>query len=241
MPLSAIRERMPQAPRSLNQPGRTGRFAVGAAVAAAAALSIIPLISPAVMQGLETRYRAALQALGGIAPPPAPRTLISQFKSETVTLAQAQSRVSFTIVPPGGLPKDVVSSKIVVAPTGILNTRTHSWSVGPQEVTFWYRRANGRAFTLVADRYDAHGERPGEYVFEPGGIARNGRPILIKHRHYAWRTGDQQMLATQGTALRAAEIFAIQSAMHGTPVRMRPLHSPDTPATRTLRVLMPPT
>lgn len=241
VPLAAIREKMPQAPPRLEQPRRTGRFAVAAAVAAAAVLSIIPLVSPAVMQGLEARYRAALQALGGIAPPPAPHALISQLEPQTVTLAQAQSRVSFTIVPPSGLPKDVVSSKIVVYPTGIFNTRTHSWSVGPREVTFWYRRASGRAFTLVADRYDARGERPGEYVFEPGGIARNGRPILIRHRNYAWRNGDQQMLATEGTDLRTAEIFAIQSAMHGAPVPMRPLHAPDTSATRTLRALRPPT
>lgn len=241
VPLAAIRERMPQAPLHLEQARGNGRFAVAAALAAAAVLSVLPLVSPAVMQGLEARYRAALQALGGIAPPPAPKTLISRLKSETVTLAQAQSRVQFTIVPPTGLPQDVVSSKIIVTPTGSFNPRTHSWSVGPQEVTFWYRRANGTQFALVADRYDPHGERPGKYLFEQGGVARNGRPILIKHRQFAWRNGDQQMLATEGRALRAAEILAIESAMRGAPVPMRALHSPDTRSTRTLRVVRPPT
>lgn len=240
VPLAAIRAKMPQAPLYAQQPRRTGGFAVAAAVAAAAVLSIVPLVSPAVMQGLESRYRAALQALGGIAPPPAPKSLISQLKPQTVTLAQAQSRVPFTIVPPKGLPKDVVSSKIVVTPTGMLNERTHSWSVGPQEVTFWYRRANGHAFALLADRYDPHGERPGEYMFEPGGIARSGRPILIKHRRYAWRNGDQQIIATEGTELHTAEILAIRSAMHGAPVPMRHLHAPERSSTRTLRIIMPP-
>lgn len=241
VPLAAIREKMSQAPVCLEHPRGNGRFAVAAAVAAAAVLSVLPLVSPAVMQGLEARYRAALQALGGIAPPPAPTALISQLKSQRVSLTQAQSRVSFTIVPPSGLPKDIVSSKIVVSPTGILNTRTHSWSVGPQEVVFWYRRANGGEFALVADRYDARGERPGEYVFETGGAGANGRPILIKHRHFAWRNGDQQMTATEGRELRAGEILAIQAAMHGSPVPMRSLNSPDTPSTRTLRIIRPPT
>lgn len=239
VPLAAIRTKMPKAALHLEQPRPRGRFAAAAAVAAAVVLSVLPLVSPAVMQGLEVRYRAALRALGGIAPPPAPKTLISRLESQTVTLAQAQSRVSFTIVPPSGLPKDVVSSKIVVTPTGILNTRTHSWSVGPAEVTFRYRRANGAEFALIADRYDARGERPGKYLFETGGVGPNGHPILIKHRQFAWRNGDQQMLATQGRELRTPEILAIQSAMRGTPVTMRALHSPDASSTRTLRVVRP--
>lgn len=240
VPLAAIREKMREAPLRLEQPRRNGRFAVAAAVAAAALISMLPLISPAVMQGLEARYRAALQALGGIAPPPAPRALISQLKSQTVTLAQAQSRVSFAIVLPSGLPKDVVSSKIVVTPTGIYSKQTNSWRIGPSEVTFAYRRAGSREFLLQAARYDANAEKPGKYVFEARDPMPNGRPVLVKHERFAWRNGDQLMLAVEGPDISASEIRSIQAAMHGVPVLRRELHAPDTSPANTLRMVVRP-
>lgn len=239
VPLAQIRERMAHAELPATD-RRENRLAVAAAIAAAALLSVVPLVSPAVMQGIEARYRAALQALGGIAPPPAPKTLVSRLKSQSVTLAQAQSRVRFTIVSPAGLPNDVVASSIAVTPTGVYSKQGRSWSVGPNEVTFRYRRANGREFVIIADRYDLHGEPLGKYVFEARDPGPSGRPVLTKHEVFAWRNGDQLMHVVDGPQITAREIAAIQTAMHGTPVALRNLHSPDNSPTNTLRVLRHP-
>lgn len=238
VPLANIHERMAQL-RFPEKP-REHRFAVAAAVAAAAVISIVPLVSPAVMQSIEARYRAAVQALGGIAPPPPPAGLLAKLHSQGGTLAQAQSRVAFTIVPPAGLPKDVVSTNIVTTPTGTLNARTNSWSVGPMEVTFSCRRADGREFTIVADRYDPRARPLGKYAFEVPDPAPDRKIVLIKHERFAWRNGDQLMHAVTGAGVSAREILAIQTAMHGVPVPLRELHSPDTSPIRTLRVIRKP-
>ncbi len=219
---------------------RLTRFALATAAAVTILAVTLPAVSPAFVQSLEARYRAALQALGGIAPPAAPKSLISQLTPHNEHLASAQSRVAFTIVPPAGLPRDIVSSTIQVSPTGLYSTQTHSWRVGPLEVRFVYRRAGGHEFILIADRYNPNGELPAKYIFEAKAPTAGGRPVLVRHEHFAWRNGNQMMTATEGSAISAAEIAAIQSAMHGIAVPRRNLHAPTAQSTMTLRVLTKP-
>lgn len=229
----------------LQQNARTGsrRLSFPAIAAAAAAIALIatPLLSPAVMQSIEARTRAALQALGGIAPPAPPRALLSTLKPEPATLAYAQKRVSFTIVPPTGLPHDITSASIHIVPTGTYIPAAKSWKTGPEEVQFAYHRSGGREFVLTADPYDPKGEKPPEYIFDAdAGIGPDGKPLLIRHRNFAWRNGDQQMMATEGPELSAAEIRNIETAMHGIPVAQRALHTPFTGKPMRLRVLIKP-
>ncbi len=242
VPMASIHRRM-QA-RTFAGPLRSPhrRIPVTAAAGVAAVLLCgLPLISPALVQSLEARYRAAVQALGGIAPPAPPKSELAQLKSETAkTLADAQSRVSFTIVAPSGLPSDAVRSEIMTTPTGIFDKHTQTWSKGPVEVAFSYRRSGGRTFVLLADRYDATAQKPPKYLFTPLGIGRDGKPIIAKHENFAWRNGDQVMQAAEGPELSVPEIRNIEHAMGGVWVPERNLHAPDTSPTNTLRVITRP-
>jgi hypothetical protein len=214
------------------------RLAISAAVIIAMLVITLPSISPALVQTIEARYRAALQALGGIAPPPAPKSLFSTLSSQSrnATLASAQSRVRFAIVPPAGLPNDVVSVKIQTTPTGVYSKITHSWSVGPPSVSFSYHRADGRSFDLMAEQFNPRDGLQPKYMFEADGPASNGRPVLVKHEHFAWRNGNQVMMATQSDGISAREIEAIQEAMRGVALPRRELHAPDTGTTMKLYV-----
>ncbi len=214
------------------------RLAISVAVIIAMFVIALPSISPALVQTIEARYRAALQALGGIAPPPAPKALVSTLSSQSrnATLAIAQSRVRFTIVPPVGLPNDVVSAKIQMTPTGVYSKITHSWSVGSPSVSFSYHRADGRSFGLMAEQFDRQDGLQPKYMFEADGLASNGRPVLVKHEHFAWRNGNQVMMATQSDGISAPEIEAIQAAMRGVALPRRELHAPDTGTTMKLYV-----
>lgn len=218
---------------------RNRSLPVAAAALVAALVIAVPLISPAIVQNLEARYRAALVALGGIAPPAVPKRILSKLTSQNETLASAQSRVNFTIVPPAGLPRDAALYKITTSGTGVYSKETHSWRVGPQEVVFVFRRAGGRKFELIADRYDPAGEQPPKYIFEARDPTANGQPVLIKHENFAWRNGNQIMLATEGVEISASEIRAIQAAMHGKSVPRRELHARDFGRTMKVRVITP--
>jgi hypothetical protein len=218
---------------------RRTHFSAVAAAAAAVALIATPLLSPAVMQSLEARTRAALQALGGIAPPAPPQRVLSKLKGEAVTLAAAQKRVSFTLVPPAGLPRDIISAGIHIVPTGTYVPATNSWKIGPEEVQFDYHRQDGRRFTITADPYNPNAEKPPKYIFDADS-APGGRPRLIKYENFAWRNGDQMMMATADGDLSAAEIRNIEAAMHAAPVAQRALHEPFRGKTMRLRVLVKP-
>lgn len=238
--VTAIRRYMLLQQQSASGRRRRIQFPALAAAAAAVALILLPVLAPAIVQSLEARYRAALQALGGIAPPSPPKAVLSTLKSQPETLASAQKRVSFTIFPPVGLPRDIVSTTIRTVSTGTYTPATHSWKTGPMEVQFFYRRSGGREFVLIADPYDPNGEKPSKYIFDADGRDAKGRPVLIKHENFAWHNGDQLMTVTAGPDLTAAEIRNIKSAMHGLPVAQRTLHSPLTPKTMRLRVLVRP-
>jgi hypothetical protein len=201
------------------------RSAIAIACVIAMLLAAFPSVSKGIVQDLEARYRAALHALGGTAPPPAPESLIASLKSESATLATAQSRVPFTIVPPAGLPRDVVSTSLQITPSGVYSTVTHSYHIGTLVVTFNYRRANGRSFSLLADRFDPRVDLGSKYIFEADNPMPNGRPVLVKHRRFVWRNGDQVMSATD-EGITASEIETIRIAMHGTRVALPDLGSP---------------
>jgi hypothetical protein len=201
-------------------------------VAVTAALSIVafvvlPLRSQSLVQDLETRYREALVRLGGSAPPPAPRGMVSQLNARAVTLRAAQAQVPFTIVPPAGLPVDIVHAQTFVAQTGVYSKATHAWSVGGRAVTFVYERADGRSFQLMADAYDPQMRRPPKYIFEARDPDRYGRPVIIRREHFAWSNGNQVMSATVGEGLDAREIDHIRVAMHGVALTTRTNATPD--------------
>ncbi|HVA28343.1 MAG TPA: hypothetical protein VNF68_09195 [Candidatus Baltobacteraceae bacterium] len=196
------------------------RFALSAATAAIVFAIALPAIAPAFVQTLEARYRAALQALGGNAPPSVPKALVSQLAPRSADLASAQARVAFTIVAPTGLPGNVASSAIQTLPTGAYSKSAHAWQIGSDNVIFVYRRPGGRTFTLVASRYAA-GALPSKYMFEAKAPAADGRPVLVRHERFAWRNGDQIMTAIEGNGASTAEIAAIRTAMHGIAVPLR--------------------
>jgi hypothetical protein len=107
-------------------------------------------------------------------------------------------------------------------------------------VSFSYRRADGRGFLLIADRYDPQGERPSKYMFEAMAPAPDGRPVLVKHERFAWRNGNQIMTAVEGHDISAREIDAIRVAMHGTAVPRRNLHAPESGTSLKLRLITKP-
>jgi len=216
VPLAEIAQRIAR-PASVARPWSRYRVAAAAAVVV---LATIPAIAPALVQSLEAQYRAALQALGGVVPPPAPASFVAQLAPQLATLALAQARVNFTIVPPAGLPADAAPSSIHVGPIGVYTKETHVWRVAAAGVTFAYRRSDGRELVLIAKRYDPN-DLLARYIFEAKGPAADGRPVLVKHERFAWRNGDQLMTAIADSDMSAAEIAAIQSAMHGTSVPRR--------------------
>lgn len=231
LPLEAILHKM----HAVERPRPPHRMAlVRLAIAAAAVLGILagayPATSVAVIQGIEARYRAALQALGGTAPPPVPDALVKSLRvrHERVTVAQARSRAPFTLVPPSGLPHDVTQSRIELVGTGVYVRTTHTWSKAGNAVTFDYTRSGGRRFQLLADKYDPRNGLPGKYMFEAKDPGPDGRPVLVRHLHFAWRNGDQMMSAIADAGISANEILAIEHAMHGVPLQLRDLHMPQT-------------
>lgn len=54
---------------------------------------------------------------------------------------------------------------------------------------------------------------------------RDGLPVLIRHRKFAWRNGNQDMTAIAGDGITSAELESIVSAMNGTIIP--PAQSPD--------------
>lgn len=209
VPLDRIRRRILEPER------RQPRWHAYLAAAAAAVLLVLalPKIAPGFTQTIEQQVEAIMHWKP---PPPAPASVESALRSQTGTLAQAQSRVAFTIVPPSGLPKEIVSEKISTMPTGVYSYRTHSWSVGSPVVWFIYERADGRTIMLLAERFDPREGPPSNHIFEDLG-ERNGREVLVKHDKFTWRNGDQVMSAVAGEGLSATEIVTIRSAMHGAP------------------------
>jgi hypothetical protein len=209
VPMSRIRQRMLQPPH----PDRRIYRALAAAAAAAAIVLVAPRVAPALTDAIEAQIQAILH---WTPPPPAPPAVWSAMRPRTATLAQAQSRVSFTIVAPEGLPKDAVSERIVTKAPGVYSKTTRSWSLGSPAVVFLYRRAGGRSFMLTADRYDPRSGPPSKYLFVDLDRAQNGHEVVLRRDVFTWRNGDQVMDAHVDEGISAPEIAAIRTAMHGT-------------------------
>lgn len=226
VPLLEIQRRIGQQQPSPEHSSHYTRVVIAAVAAITLTVITLRSISPAFVQTIEARYRAALQAMGGVAPPPAPKSLLSALSPQSTSFATAQSRVPFKIVSPVGLPKDVMSAKISTTPTGVYSKRTHSWSVGQAEVTFTYQRTGGRWFTLMAERFDPQAELPTKFIFEAKPPTSVGQPVIVKHQHFLWRNGDQVMSAVEDDGLSVPEIEKIETTMHGVPLLLGGAHTP---------------
>jgi hypothetical protein len=214
-PIARIHERM-----HAGVPPQRTRFAIPAAVAAAIAIVIaVPMLAPAVTQTLEQKIAAILHW----SPPPVkpPPSLYQAMKPQTVSLEEAQKRVNFTIVPPQGVPSDATGPSITVGPTGFYSRTTRTWSSGPAVVMFSYKRSDGRTFLVSASGASDESAwvgPPSKYMFEDRGVDKAGNPILVRHERFVWKNGDQRMTIIADEGITAAEILAIQSAMHGIPI-----------------------
>ena len=129
-------------------------------------------------------------------------------------------------MPPAGIPDDVTRERIWTTPTLVYSKVTHRWSKGDPEVFFSYDRARGRSFVILANRYDRRFGPPPQYMYEDDST---GGRMLLRHRNFAWRNGDQEMGAIESPDVSAAAIETIRDTMHGVaipPARTRAeLHS----------------
>jgi hypothetical protein len=203
VPLDAIRRRI-----LLARPQHVRRFYAAAAAAAAALVLALPRLAPGFTQTIEQQVEAITH---WTPPPPAPASVESAMRLRAGTLAAAQARVDFTIVPPAGLPRDVVSEKIATIPTGVYSYAMHRWSVGRAAVWFIYKRAGGREFTLLADRFDPREGAPSKRIFEADERKW--------HDKFTWLNGDQVTSAIADETISATEIERIRTAMRGAAVR----------------------
>lgn len=211
VPIARILRKMSAPPAALPKRARYLRPALAAAaVVVGGALAS----SPGFVAALEDKYDVALRAIGLEAPPAVPQSIKSSIHSQVTTLAGAQSKVSFTITAPSGLPSDVTASKILTVPSGIYEDKTKTWHVGAPVITFEYHRAGGRSFFLIAEQSDPATKLASNAIYEPKDLP-GGKVALIKHAHFAWRNGDQVMSASEDVGITSAEIAAIREAMHG--------------------------
>lgn len=195
---------------------RSRGWMLGLAAAAAAALALtLPRVAPALTDAIEAQIHQILQWKP---PPPAPRRVWSAMRPKPMSLAEAQARVDFTILPPAGLPRDVASESIAATAPGLYSKTTRSWSVGNPIVMFTYRREGGRSFMLTATRYDARSGPPSKYVFEDMDRKENGREVILRRDVFTWRNGDQSMSVVADEGITNEEAVAIRTAMNGVPV-----------------------
>ncbi|MBV9700704.1 MAG: hypothetical protein JO078_11350 [Candidatus Eremiobacteraeota bacterium] len=214
VPLDAIARRARQAHQTAAN-GWTGpkRYVAAAALGVVFAAVALPKIAPSLAQSLEAQTRALLH---WTPPPPAPQHVWSAMRPESSTLAAAQGRVAFRIIAPAGLPADVVATSVSIARAGAYSTTTRSWSAGDATVTFSYRRADGRSFRLMAERFDSSAPPPSKYIFNSD--VRDARGLPVRYDIFTWRNGDQTMSAVAGDGISSAEIQRIAGAMHGIPI-----------------------
>jgi hypothetical protein len=213
VPLRDIQHRVAQA-TSRERPRRRWFWYLPASAVTAIIVLALPKVAPGLTQTIEQQVEAILH---WTPPPPAPASIESAMRSQTGTLAAAQSRVSFPIVPPAGVPADAVLDAIVTAPTGVYSKATHRWSVGSPSVWFIYRRAGSRTFALMAQRFDPREGPPSKYWFEDRGV-RDGHIFVVRHDKFTWQNGEQVMSATADEGISAAEIARIAAAMNGTTI-----------------------
>jgi hypothetical protein len=217
-PTRAILDRaaaaLPAEPRRIRP---YARFALVAAATIALVFAIFPKTSVALIERIVVdSYAAAYRVIGWTPPPNPPKALDKAAESEQVSLAAAQTRVPFRIVPPAGLPSDAVLTGIHTMPVLSYDEAKHVWSKDSPTLAFEYRRADGRAFQLVAEKDDPRTGAPPRSIFEAEDLP-GGKVALTRRAHYAWTNGDQ-MISVNANGITVAEIKAICAAMNGQPV-----------------------
>lgn len=220
VPMSGIRDRM-AAP--LAAPARhatpSARFALAAAAAIALFFAIFPKTSLALFEQVVVNSYAAADSMiyhvtGWMPPPPPPKSLEAARKSERLSLAAAQARVDFTIVPPAGVPSDAVLTRIDTMPVLVYDKTKHRWSQGKPALQFEYSRSSGRTFSLQAEKDDPRTGPVGAHIWRSDDLP-GGKVSLTKFQRFAWKNGDQLMTAIADEGIAPAEVLAIRSAMHG--------------------------
>lgn len=187
----------------------TVRFAPFVAAAAClVAFVTFPRASFGFVESVEAQLARMLQRS---LPPPPPAALRTE-NTHSVSIAEAQKSVNFTIVVPSGLPSDAVATETKLLPTLRYRRSTGTWSHGPAQVSFNYRRGNGATLSLVASKYDT-AQVPAKYMFEDVGT--RAKPQILRHLRFAWRNGDQEMTGIVGEGESANDLMAVRAAMHG--------------------------
>ena len=218
--LIAIRRRMHA--RRDRPSGRLlrARFALASAAVIIAGL-LLTARSPALMQSIQERYVAALHATG--VGPRIPKALPEEIRSvvtpSQVSLAEAKQRANFVLVPPIGLPRDIVSQRVFAAPLAVWSKQKNAWSADGVQVTFAYARKDGRAFNVIADRYSPLSLPAPRYIYNADDVPRTARPNpRDRAENFVWRNGDQVLHVVASAAISAPEIDQIRAAMHGIPL-----------------------
>lgn len=198
---------------------RRASHVLRAAVAAAACLAVVFVAFPASSLGLVrivvSSYQDVLKVIGWTPPAGAPKSSVRG--TAQADAAGARKYLDFALVPPSGLPADVVSTKIWTIPTQIYTKATHVWETGPAFALFTYRRAGGRSFSILADRFDARTGTPSKYMFLSQDLP-GGRTALTRYEKFIWRNGDQVTSIIEGDGISASEIAAIRQSMNGVPI-----------------------
>ena len=133
-----------------------------------------------------------------------------------MSLAKAEAKVSFHVVPPAGVPSDARLEEIATVGVLVYDKRQKLWSKDWPALSFTYRRTDGREFGLMAERDDARTGPPSNHMWLAEDLP-GGKVALTKYARFSWVNGDQMMSVTTD-GLTAAEIEAIRAAMHGQPV-----------------------
>lgn len=215
-PMSAIRVRMaapivPAARRS----NHVARYALAAAAAIVLFFAIFPKASLALFERIVVNsYAAAHRLMDWTPPPPPPKALDEAQRSQQLSLAAAQAKVDFTIVPPAGLPPDAVFTGIDTMPALIYDKAKRVWSKSAPALQFDYKRSGGRTFSISAEKDDPRTGPYGKYMWHVDDLP-GGKVAMTKHARFIWKNGDQMMSAIEDDGISAAEILAIRAAMHG--------------------------
>jgi hypothetical protein len=217
-PTRTILARAKAAP--LAEPPRATPYARFALVAGATVVLIfaafpkasIALVERIVIDG----YAAAYRVMGWTPPPSPPRALENTATSAPLSLGAARAKVSFTVVPPTGLPPGAVLAQIRAVSVLAYDKATHVWSKDSPALAFEYHRADGRTFQLLAEKDDPRTGPPPRFMYEAEDLP-GGKVALTGRMRYAWTNGDQ-MTSAIADGISPTEILTIRAAMNGQPV-----------------------
>jgi hypothetical protein len=210
----AIETKMAQPQLLERRPSRVLQFALAAAACLVIVFIAFPASSLGLVRIIVSSYQEAFKAIGWTPPAGGPKT--AERPAMRASVAAAQAHLGFTLVPPSGLPADVVATKIFTAPVQIYTKATKVWSTGPTFASFSYRRSDGRLFSILATQFDSRTGTPAKYIFDAQDLP-GGRTALTRHEKFTWRNGDQ-VTSIVADGIGAAEIVAIRQSMNGVPI-----------------------